>query len=498
MSKKGLVILAGAGPGDPGLATVALMRELARAEVVVYDYLANPVLLGHAPQARLICVGKRAGEHSASQGEINALLAKLGKAGSRVLRLKGGDPFVFGRGGEEALALRAAGIPFEVIPGVTSGVAALAYAGIPLTHRGLATASVFVTGQEMSGKPLSEATLKGLAKLRATLVFYMATGHVERICTALVRHGRKAATPAALVHKGTFPGQRVLLSTLAKLPKDMAREGLGAPGLIVVGEVAGLRRKLRWFEDQPLFGRRVFVTRAREQASALAAGLRERGAEVVETPSIRIKALPLSAAALGRICKAQWLVVTSTNGAEILCKGMLAKGRDMRSLSGVKIAAIGSSTASVLQSHGLHADLVPRSFVAEALVAALRRREGGRIKGQRIVLARAAEGREALPRLLKEAGAKVDEITLYQTLAEGAKGKVGGPGDWVTFSSSSTVDSFDHRVDPRVKGSLLAFCMGPITAAAAKAHGYQVAAVSRRATIADFLKAIEGYASASR
>ena len=508
MKKRGMVILAGAGPGDPGLATVALMRELGRAEVVVYDYLANEVLLKQAPQARLICVGKRAGEHSATQGEINALIVKLGKSGQRVLRLKGGDPFVFGRGGEEALVLKAAGILFEVIPGVTSGVAALAYAGIPLTHRGLATASVFVTGQEKSGKPLSASTLKGLAKLDATLVFYMATAHAARICRSLINYGRKASTPAALIHKGTFPGQKVILSSLDKLPSEMARQGLGAPGLIVVGGVAALRGRLSWFEYKPLFGRRIVVTRAREQASRLAEGLLERGAEVFEAPSIKIKALPLRAAAIKKIRAARWLIVTSSNGAELLSHGLLKAGLDMRALSGVRIAAIGASTEASLRGLGIKADLVPESFVAESLSRALIKREGKKLKGASIVLARAQEGRELLKGLLEAAGARVSDVALYKTLPDSSqataldKAVLDGRLDWVTFTSSSTVKLFEGQLSPmgraRARQRMLALCMGPITAATAMEAGYHVALVSQRATIPDFLSAIEAYARDTR
>lgn len=508
MKKRGKVILAGAGPGDPGLATVALMKELGRCEVVVYDYLANEVLLKHAPQARLICVGKRAGEHSATQPEINALIVKLGKAGKRVLRLKGGDPFVFGRGGEEALVLRAAGVPFEVIPGVTSGVAALAYAGIPLTHRGLATASVFVTGQEKSGKPLSDSTLKGLARLDATLVFYMATAQADRISKALIRHGRKGGTPAALVHKGTFPSQRVILSTLAQLPAEMQRQNLGAPGLIVVGGVAGLRSRLRWVEDRPLFGRRIAVTRSREQASRISEGLAERGAEVFESPSIRIRPLPLGAASVAKICSADWLIVTSTNGAEILCEGLLKSGRDARSLGGVKIAAVGASTALALRARGLRADLVPETFVAEELAAALIRREGKRLKGRRVVLARASEGRDVLLKLLAMQGARVTDLPLYKTVADKSQADalsrkvLNSQLDWVTFTSSSTVKLFLDQLTPQARAAardgMLALCMGPITTAAAREAGFHVALTSSRATIPDFLNAIEAYARASR
>ncbi len=473
---------------------------------MVYDYLANELLLKYAPQAEKICVGKRAGEHSHTQEQINELLLELAQKHSLVLRLKGGDPFVFGRGGEEALELKKAGVPFEVLPGVTSGVAALAYAGIPLTQRGMATAAVFVTGQEKSGKPLSALTLKNLAKLDATLVFYMATAQASRICRALVAAGRKAETPAALVHKGTYPAQKVIVATLKSLPKEMERQKLGAPGLIVVGEVASLRASLRWFEDKPFFGKRVIATRAREQASRLASGLRDLGAEVMEAPSIRIKPLEPSLASLRQLPQCRWLIVTSSNGAGLLFSNLERAGMDARALHGVKVAAIGSSTAEALRQHGhCVADLVPESFVAEDLCLALAARDGKKLKGASVILARAREGRDALPALLKKAGAKVKELALYQTVADRSEAEavsaavLQGHLDWVTFTSSSTVKLFEAQLSPAARKAarkkLLAFCMGPITRATAEAAGYQVALESPKATIPDFLSAMEAYAA---
>jgi uroporphyrinogen III methyltransferase/synthase len=501
----GKVILAGAGPGDPDLATLGLVKALERAEVVVYDYLANPVLLKYAPQALKICVGKRAGEHSHTQDAINALLLELARKHSLVLRLKGGDPFVFGRGGEEALALRKAGIAFEIVPGVTSGVAALAYAGIPLTHRGLATAAVFVTGQEKSGKPLSASTLRILAKLDATLVFYMATAQAGRICKALIAAGRKAATPAALVHQGTYPSQKVLVSTLRALPGEMALQKLGAPGLMVVGEVASLRTQLRWFEDKPLFGRRVVVTRAREQASRLASGLRQLGAEVLEAPSIRIIPLRVSPALIQRVRSCRWLVLTSTNAASLLFENLERAGLDARALSGTRIAAIGLSTAEALRRHGLTADLVPESFVGEDLVDALIARDGKKLRGASVVLARAKQGRTVIPALLKKVGAKVTELPLYRTEADRSEAATLSQSvlaqklDWVTFTSSSTVKLFEEQLSPLARAAarknLLAFCMGPITRASAESAGYRVGLTSPQSTIPDFLSAMEAYAA---
>ncbi|MES2201983.1 MAG: uroporphyrinogen-III C-methyltransferase [candidate division FCPU426 bacterium] len=504
MKQSGKVVLAGAGPGDPDLATVALMKALPQADVVVYDYLANEELLRHAPQAEKICVGKRAGAHSWKQPAINSLLLKLAAKGKTVLRLKGGDPYVFGRGGEEALVLEKAGVPFEVLPGVTSGVAALAYAGIPLTHRSLATAAVFVTGQERSGKPLSAATLRALAKLDATLVFYMATAHADRVCKALIRAGRPPKTPAALVHKGTLPGQKVVTSTLRDLASSMAAANLGAPGLIVIGKVVGLRDKLDWFESKPLFGRRILVTRSREQASRLSEGLRALGAEVLEAPSIRIQALKPSPTLLKKIPQCRWLVLTSANGVSALFENLGRIGLDARSLAKVRIAAIGESTAQALKEHGLLADLVPKTFVAEDLSSSLIKKDGKHLRGSLVILARASQGRSVLPQALQQVGAKVLDLPLYETLADKSQAErlnreiLAGHLDWVTFTSSSTVDFFEAQLSPAARAaslrSLGALCLGPITRARAESAGYKVLLESPQASIPVFLTAIQKHA----
>jgi uroporphyrinogen III methyltransferase/synthase len=511
MKRFGKVFLAGAGPGDPDLATLGLIKALERCDVVVYDFLANPVLLNYAPQAEKICVGKRAGAHSHSQEEINTLILDLAREGKMVLRLKGGDPFVFGRGGEEALVLRGAGIAFEVLPGISSGIAALAYAGIPLTQRGMASSAVLATGQEESGKPLSPSTIKNLAKLaqgKATLVFYMATAQAQRICSGLIRAGLKSQTPAALIHQGTLPGQKVLSGDLKSLPALMKKSGLGAPGLIVVGSVVGLGKQLSWLEQRPFFGRRIAVTRAREQASRLAASLREGGAEVLETPSIRIKPLPLPQAKLKAILNCRWLILSSTNGVARLFEELEACGWDARALKGLRVAAIGESTAQALRGHGVIADFVPETFVAESLAEGLLRLEGSKLRGASVVFARAKEGRDVLPAALKKAGAKVLDLALYKTVPEASqaaalsKAIVEGRLDWVTFSSSSTVKFFEQQLSPQArklaKKMLLAFCMGPITRAEAEKAGYQVALESPRATIGDFVRAMEAYAGPSK
>jgi uroporphyrinogen III methyltransferase/synthase len=470
---------------------------LEQADAVVYDLLANPALLRMAPAAaQRINAGKRAGQHVMTQDQTNALLVKLGKQGKRVVRLKGGDPFVFGRGGEEALELAKAGVPFEVVPGISSGIAAPAYAGIPITHRGLATSAVFVTGQERTGKPLQAKTLRALAQLDSTLVFFMATESAARVTAALIKAGKAADTPAALVHAGTTSRQKVILSTLGRLAGEMQAQGLGAPGLLVIGPAAGLRASLKWFEKQPLFGRHYVVTRSREQASQLSEKLRARGATVWEIPAIRVEATPLNAAmrrAFRRLPQTGWLVLTSANGVEHLFDRLYQAGLDARALAACKIAAVGQSTAKALAGRGLRADLVPPTFDAEHLLQVLLKAMTPAERKRGVLLARAQEGRDVLPQGLKQAGVPCVDLALYKTLAD--KAETGpllqafrdGQIDGVTFSSSSTVDFFKalftkaqwQELAPKVRG----FCLGPITRRSLEAAGLELAGEARAATL---------------
>jgi uroporphyrinogen III methyltransferase/synthase len=497
VAKQGLVSLVGAGPGDPGLLTLKAKAALEQADAVVYDLLANPALLRMAPVgAQRINAGKRAGKHVMTQDQTNALLVKLGKQGKRVVRLKGGDPFVFGRGGEEALELAKAGVPFEVVPGISSGIAAPAYAGIPITHRGLATSAVFVTGQERTGKPLQAKTLKALAQLDSTLVFFMATESAARVTAALIKAGKAASTPAALVHAGTTPRQKVILSTLGRLAGEMQAQGLGAPGLLVIGPAVGLRASLKWFEKQPLFGRQYVVTRSREQASKLSEKLRAQGATVWEIPAIRIEATPLNAAmrsAFKRLPQTGWLVLTSANGVEHLFDRLYQAGLDARALAPCKIAAVGQSTANALAAKGLRADLVPPTFDAEHLLAALLKAMSPAERKRGVLLARALEGRDVLPAGLKKAGIPCVDLALYKTVAERSETEPlleafhAGQIDAVTFSSSSTVDFFKalftkaqwQALAPKVQG----FCLGPITRRSMEAADLRVAGEAKAATL---------------
>jgi uroporphyrinogen III methyltransferase/synthase len=507
MKRAGKVFLVGAGPGDPGLLTLKGKAALERADVVVYDLLANPELLALAPpSAQRINAGKRAGAHVLTQDQTNALLVKLAKQGKQVVRLKGGDPFVFGRGGEEALALAAAEQRFEVVPGISSGIAAPAYAGIPITHRGLATSAVFVTGQERTGQPLKAKTLKALAALDATLVFFMATEAAARVCAQLIKAGKPASTPAGCVMNGTRPGQRTLISTLGSLAADMKAGGFGAPGLVLVGPVLSLRAQLRWFEARPLFGRRYIVTRSREQASKLSSKLRELGAEVWELPSIQIQPLPLGAAqkkALKALPGLQWAVFSSANGVEHLLRLCLAAGSDLRALAGLKLAAVGRSTADALAAQGLRADLVPQSFDAEHLLKALlpKLKPAPHNKARKgLLLVRAQEGRDVLIKGLQAAGQRVVDLPVYRTVAASqeagaiAAALAAGQVDGVSFSSSSTVTHFKglftaaqwESVAPHVRG----LCLGPITRATAEAAGLRIAVEAREASLDALVDAI--------
>lgn len=475
----GKVYLIGAGPGDPGLFTLKGKRCLEEADVVVYDYLANPRLLRYAkPNAELIYVGKQADQHTLPQEEIGRLLVARASQGKVVARLKGGDPFIFGRGGEEAEELAAAGIPFEVVPGVTSAVAAPAYAGIPLTHRDFTSTVAFVTGHEDPAKEETSIAWDKIATGIGTLVFFMGVGQLPEIVGKLMRHGRSPSTPAAVIRWGTRAEQEVVTGTLADLA-DKCR-GMKPPALIVVGEVVALREKLRWFEALPLAGKRILITRAREQASSFAAVLEAAGAEVVEFPTITFTAPeswgPLDAA-IGRLREYRWVIFTSANGVRFFWQRLQAAGRDIRDLAGITVCAIGPATAAALHSLGIRADIVPTEFKAEALVEAIGTDD---LRGSRVLLARAAESREVIPEELTRRGALVDVVPAYRTV-KGAPDTEGlrtmlrdGKIHAITFTSSSTVKHFLDLVGEEAREllkSVVVASIGPITAETAARHG---------------------------
>ncbi|HSB70221.1 MAG TPA: uroporphyrinogen-III C-methyltransferase [Candidatus Methylomirabilis sp.] len=475
----GKVFLIGAGPGDPGLLTLKGKRCLEEADVVVYDALANPRLLQHArPDAELVYVGKRAARHTLPQEEIGRLLVERARAGKVVARLKGGDPFIFGRGGEEAEDLVAAGIPFEVVPGVTAAVAAPAYAGIPLTHRDFTSTVAFVTGHEDPTKDASGIAWDKLATGVGTLVFFMGVSQLPEIVGRLLQHGRSPETPAAVIRWGTRAEQEVVTGTLRDLPEK--GRGMKPPALIVVGEVVALREKLRWFETKPLFGKRILVTRAREQASSFAQILEAEGAEVLEFPTIRIVPpeswAPLDEA-IGRLRDYEWAIFTSANGVRFFWERLRHAGRDLRDLFGITVCAIGPATAEALLRLGVQADIVPAEFKAEALVEAI---GVERVRGSRILLARAAEAREVIPEELARRGARVDVVPAYRTVksTEDAaelrsllrEGKIHA----ITFTSSSTVKHFLDLVGDEAASLLdevTVASIGPITAETAAKRG---------------------------
>jgi uroporphyrinogen III methyltransferase/synthase len=500
MNTPGIVYLVGAGPGDPGLLTLRGRDCLAVADVVVYDYLANPELLAHAPEtARRIYVGKQAGQHTLTQEQINALLVEQGLAGQRVVRLKGGDPFVFGRGGEEALALQAAGIPVEVVPGVTAGIAAPAYAGIPVTHRTLTSVVTFATGHEDPEKDEPAIDWAALAVGGGTLVFYMGVGNLPGIVTRLTQNGRRPDTPVALIGQGTLPVQRVVEGTLATIVARVEAAGLKPPAIIIVGEVVSLRRELQWFERKPLFGRTVVVTRSRTQASDLAAGLRALGARVLLFPTIRIAAPadpgPLQDA-LRAIAAFNWILFTSVNAVDYVFAALAAAGHDSRALAGVLVGACGSETAERLRTHGIRPDLVPPRFTSESLFEALRAREDW--AGKRVLLPRADIAPPALPDKLRQAGAEVTEVTAYRTVPDRPEPAAfqafrDGAVDVVTFSSSSTARNFAALLRNELGAlpeNVLYASIGPETSRTARAEGITIGLEARESTVPGLLAAL--------
>jgi len=435
------VHLVGAGPGDPGLLTARALELIARADTILYDRLIPAqALVGARADAELLFVGKEGGGESVAQRQTQALMIERARAGREVVRLKGGDPFVFGRGGEEALALREAGIEFSVVPGVTAGVAAAAYAGIPVTHRGLATGVALVTGHEDPGKAEVELDWAALAAFPGTLVFYMGVRRLPHIAERLIAAGRAPSQPVALVERGTLPDQRTVSGTLATIVEVAERERVKAPAITIVGAVAGLAEDLRWLPAlpaRPLAGRTVAVTRARAQASGLAGRLTALGASVIEAPTIRTRALdgpPLDPSPYDLIC------LTSSGGVERLFERLAAGGRDARSLAAARVAAIGPGTARALAEHGIVADVVPARFVAESLVEALSDFEVGHA-----LVATAAGARTVLPDALRARGAVVDVLALYETVAEPLSERAlrqAQAADYITFTSSSSVRFF--------------------------------------------------------
>jgi uroporphyrinogen III methyltransferase/synthase len=479
MAAAGTVYLVGAGPGDPGLVTRRALELVREADAIVYDRLIPAGLVAEArPDAQLHYAGKEPGKPSMDQDAINALIVELGRSGKSVVRLKGGDPFVFGRGGEEAQALAAAGVPFEVVPAVTSGIAAPAYAGIPVTHRDEASAVAFITGHEDPEKTESAIDWEALARFPGTLVFYMGVKQLPEISKRLIDAGRRAEMPAAVVERGTLPGQRSLVGTLGDIAALVAAEGVKPPAITLVGPVAKLANEIAWLDKRPLHGRTVAVTRARAQASALAQRLTNLGADVVETPVIRIQPRPVAdevAQAAREIGSFAVVCVTSPNGAALLLDAVEAVGGDARSFAGVEVAAIGPGTAAELARRGIRPDIVAGVSTAEGLLDALAEVDVG---GERVLVARASEARDTLPDGLRARGADVVVTALYDTVAEELSEielAAVERADFITFTSSSTVRFFMEALGGRgLPNGARLVSIGPITSATARELGLEV------------------------
>ena len=494
--RSGIVYLVGAGPGDPGLLTVRGRELLAGCDAVVHDALANPVLL-RGLAAELHDVGKRGGSpDSARQGEINALLVRLAREGKHVVRLKGGDPFVFGRGSEEAQALAREGIPFEVVPGVTAGIAAPAYAGIPVTHRGLATSVTFVTGHEdpVKGAPMTD--WEALTRAGGTLVLYMGVRALPRIVAALRSAGMPGDTPAAAIEWGTYPKQRTLLATLESLEQDVNEADLAAPVIFVIGRVAELRDEIRWLERRPLHGARILVTRAQVPSSSLAEQLREAGADVVEVPATRIEPLD-RARALGAVAHLDaydWVLFTSQNAVDLFWQALRDMALDARALAAVRVAAVGPATGGALEAHGIVPDVTPARFVAEGMLDALRTRAD--IREARVLYLAAEGARDVLPNGLETLGALVDVVPLYRSEPDPASVQAmraftaaADDNALVAFTAASAVHAFVDAVGadaPRVAAATI----GPVTSAAVREAGLEVAVEASSSTIPALVEAI--------
>jgi len=493
------VYLVGAGPGDPKLLTLRGRECLSRADVVFYDALANPSLLDHAPaDAERVYVGKCAGRHSVPQDQLNDRLVQAARAGKIVVRLKGGDPFLFGRGGEESEALAASGVSFEIVPGVTSAIAGPAYAGIAVTHRDHASSVAFVTGHEDPSKTSPSVDWQRLACSVDTLVVLMGTRRLGEIVSELRAGGRDANTPVAMIEWGTTPRQRTVVSTLEAVVEDARDAAIGSPALVVVGDVVRLRQHLRWFDTKPFFGRRVLVTRARAQASTLSELLSEAGADVVESPTIRCEppedAKPLDEA-IDQLASFDWVLFASVNAVEFLWERLEAAGRDTRAFAGIRVGVVGHATAEALRQRGISADLIPTESRSEGLLG-----EIGDVDGLRVLLPRAEEGRDVLRDGLSKVGADVVSVVAYRTVPDaGDADRVcdllrRGRLDAITLSSASTVSNLMSIVsDAELRQAVSDTCVaviGPTTRAAAEAQGIRVSVEADEASVESLARAV--------
>ena len=496
-----MVYLIGGGPGSPDLLTLKAKKCLQRADVIIYDYLVSEAVLSLAGKdADLIYVGKRGGMHTASQQRINNLLVEKAKMGLTVARLKGGDPFIFGRGGEEAMELSQARIPFEIIPGVTSAIAVPAYAGIPLTHRKYSSTVCFITGHEDPTKETSSINWEGLARFSGTLVFLMGMRNLDTIAQRLIEYGRPPNCPVAVITNGTLPGQRAIRATLSTIQQRAQAAKFAPPGIIVVGEVVDLREHLNWFESKPLFGKKIVVTRPEDQAQGLANMLSELGAEVHLFPTIKI--LPPGSCkeadeAIAGLSAYDWVLFTSVNGVRRFFQRLRNTKKDGRHLSGIQIGVIGPATGDALKEEGLIPDLIPEKYSAEGIVEVLEKLP---ITGKRFLLPRPVLARDYLPKKITSLGATVDVVEVYRTVPPeyddaALRGMFqGGRVDMVTFTSPSTVDNFFDLIkgksaEGKISGANIA-CIGPITAQRAVEKGLEVTVMPDTYTIDGLLEAV--------
>ncbi len=498
---KGIIYLIGAGPGDPGLFTLKGKLLLEQADVVIFDRLVGDEILSYAPrEAEFIYVGKESGRHALSQDEINALLVEKAREGKRVVRLKGGDPFLYGRGGEEAVYIREQGFEYEVVPGITSAIAVPAYAGIPVTHRDATSSFAVITGHEKPGKTDSSIKWDKIATGIGTLVFLMGVENLDYICSRLMENGRESATPVALIRWGTLPEQEVLTGTLENIVQRVQDADFQPPAVIVVGEVVEIRNKLSWLENKPLWGKKIVVTRSREQASVLVRKIRELGGAPLEFPTIEIvpeSDLSQLTNAFRQIQDYHWIIFTSVNAVEIFFEQMKLNNIDIRDLHGSKLCAIGPATRKRLEDWGLKVLVMPDEYRAEGVLEAL---EGIISQGERVLMPRARGAREILPETLRKRGLQVDEINIYSAALAAGKNAdipdkiINGKVDYLTFTSSSTVTNFVEimgaeniaRLDNQIKIA----CIGPITADKARELGFEVKIVAEKYTIDGLVQAI--------
>ena len=500
---EGKVFFVGAGPGEPDLITMRGKQLIDSADAVVYDALANSALLPpgakETGRPELYYVGKRGGaKDSVSQHEINELLTRLAREGKRVVRLKGGDPFVFGRGSEEAQSMNDSSIEFEVVPGITAGIAAPMYAGIPVTHRGLSTSVTFVTGHEDPAKPHTQTNWSALARSGGTIVLYMGVKTLPAITRALIDGGMPPEVPAAAIQWGTHPKQRTVVATLETIADKAADENIASPSIIVIGWSVVLRDELNWFEQRPLFGKRIVVTRATQQAHTLSEKLRELGADVIEMPATQVARLDLAPlrAAIRDLSGYQWLILTSQNAVSIFWEQLLGERRDARALAGLRIAAVGPATAGALLEHGIVVDVIPERFVAEGLLERMRERDDD--AGKRVLYVTAEGAREVLPRGLEEIGAEVIVLECYRSILDGegatrlARAIEAGRVDLATFTSGSAVRGYVEAVGDDLAARIPAASMGPQTTQALRDAGIEAKIEAKESTIDGLVSAVLG------